>query len=872
MVYCQAFGCNNTTNTGCKKHGVSFHAIPDPLKRPEECRKWIAALKVEKFDFKTYRFNRSNVVCSEHFVESDFVEDLRAKLMGSKEKKRLKDGAIPSVFDYRPLPKRRRLSEDRDAKVTAKRYLQSVLEEPVLEESVPSSSSTSSSFKASSSASKYPELLDTNLAFHEEPDSISDVHDPTASDVHLQAGSHEKRYKSRRRRKRKKISSDDDKGDLVKVHASCQTFHSGVKMTQDNFTQCPEDFSYVTDEHKYSCGSTQLLKPVISFSAVSQPFAAQEHSHPSTPEEEPEFQHVSARLPLTNHSPTPSEPRSATSHLQEVSDQTEDTTVSPATPTEPMDTADSPASPVSSDFESKKNSSDSSYEPSSEESSSSDSDDDEPDELRFCKDRKFVVFESQLNTLLYSMHCNACATGYIAELKKQCVGTMLKVDVICICGNIVTKWVSQPTIGRQPVGNILFSAALLLSGSSYEKVSFFWELFNIQYISQKTHNETQSNILQPVINTYYEQEIEEQQQHARGEPVTVIGDGRCDSPGYSAKFCTYTMMNMKTNKILGMALVSVKEATSSVGMEKIGCRRVMDNLLENGIDVAVFATDRHVGIRKMMKDDFPWIDHQFDVWHLGKSFQKRLLAKAKLKNCEDLGPWIRATSNHLWWSTQNCEEDPVMLVEMFQSMTHHVCDVHSWISGDKFHKCAHEELSVEDEEETKWLTPGSKSHESLQSVLFDKRLVKDIKQLSKACHTGELEVFHNLYLKYCPKRQHFFYPAMLARTQLAVLDHNFNTGRKQATIKKPRKGSGQKGALRYKYAYSKATKTWIVRKVPEDKEYTYLWDILVGCLQMKSGNFEVQPANIPHLPQNIAPVPRPPQEDLLAHFTTRFAK
>nr|XP_054767552.1 uncharacterized protein LOC129274834 [Lytechinus pictus] len=95
--------------------------------------------------------------------------------------------------------------------------------------------------------------------------------------------------------KRKKISSDDDKGDLVKVHASCQTFHSGVKMTQDNFTQCPEDFSYVTDEHKY-CGSTQLLKPVISFSAVSQPFAAQEHSHPSTPEEEPEFQHVSALL------------------------------------------------------------------------------------------------------------------------------------------------------------------------------------------------------------------------------------------------------------------------------------------------------------------------------------------------------------------------------------------------------------------------------------------------------------------------------------------------------------------------------------------------------------------------------------------------
>lgn len=124
------------------------------------------------------------------------------------------------------------------------------------------------------------------------------------------------------------------------------------------------------------------------------------------------------------------------------------------------------------------------------------------------------------------------------------------------------------------------------------------------------------------------------------------------------------------------------------------------------------------------------------------------------------------------------------------------------------------------------MTPGSKSHVALQSVLFDPRLVKDFKLLSKSCHTVALEVFHNLYLKYCPKRQHFFHRAMLARAQLAVMDHDANNGRKQATVKKPRKGSSEKGALRYKYAYSKATKAWIVRKVPEAKEY--LWDILVG--------------------------------------------
>ena len=48
---------------------------------------------------------------------------------------------------------------------------------------------------------------------------------------------------------------------------------------------------------------------------------------------------------------------------------------------------------------------------------------------------------------------------------------------------------------------------------------------------------------------------------------------------------------------------------------------------------------------------------------------------------------------------------------------------------------------------------------------------------------GSLEVFHSTMTKYTPKRLHFFYESMLARTQLAVLDHNYNVGREQAKTK-----------------------------------------------------------------------------------------
>ena len=149
-------------------------------------------------------------------------------------------------------------------------------------------------------------------------------------------------------------------------------------------------------------------------------------------------------------------------------------------------------------------------------------------------------------------------------------------------------------------------------------------------------------------------------------------------------------MQMDTNKILAMALVSIQEATSSVGMEKVGCRRVLDTLIANSVDVEVFATDRHVSIRKMIKDDYPAINHQFDCLASAKSVTKKLSAKIKLKDYQDLGPWIKAISNHIWWSARNCQEDPIMLVEMVQSKTHHICGIHSWNSANKFKKCAME--------------------------------------------------------------------------------------------------------------------------------------------------------------------------------------
>jgi len=79
------------------------------------------------------------------------------------------------------------------------------------------------------------------------------------------------------------------------------------------------------------------------------------------------------------------------------------------------------------------------------------------------------------------------------------------------------------------------------------------------------------------------------------------------------------------------------------------------------------------------------------------------------------------------------------------------------------------------------LRPGSVAHNGLCKVVLQDTLLQDIKKLTGFHHTGSLEVFHSLLLKYCPKWQHFWHSAMHARIELAILDHNYNTHCEEAT-------------------------------------------------------------------------------------------
>ena len=80
----------------------------------------------------------------------------------------------------------------------------------------------------------------------------------------------------------------------------------------------------------------------------------------------------------------------------------------------------------------------------------------------------------------------------------------------------------------------------------------------------------QKEYLYPVVHTNYIRQQEAVIEYLRGNQLHLSGDGRCDSPGYSAKYGTYTLMDSATDLILDYSLVQVSEVGSSVAMEKEG--------------------------------------------------------------------------------------------------------------------------------------------------------------------------------------------------------------------------------------------------------------------------------------------------------------
>ncbi|XP_066439004.1 uncharacterized protein [Eleutherodactylus coqui] len=443
------------------------------------------------------------------------------------------------------------------------------------------------------------------------------------------------------------------------------------------------------------------------------------------------------------------------------------------------------------------------------------------------EEEKYIVFESCLRKLIMMIPCMSktkCMSP-LTQYRKETTGSHLSIEVRCSSGHTSLLWESQPRHGYQPLGNVLLSAAVLFSGSSFLKSQHMFKLLNLKSIDKTTHHKNQYMYLYPAISHHWKEEQKEVLRCVQEKPLCLAGDQQLDKPGFSAKYSIYSLMDVTSKKMCSFSVEPVNPEVTLDCLEKTGFQKAMDELQIMNVDVKMIVTDRSVAIQEVLKDNYPDILHRVDLWHLSKSIGNEVLMAAKHKDCEILYQWVEAIRNHIWWSSHTCCRNPDLLIQKWNSVIQHVSNVHEWDGDSDCKACPHPPLPEEMVSSTNWLEKDSTAYEQLKKIVENTSLLSDLKRLSFSCHTGELEIYHGTCLKYHPKTLHFFMDSMVARTQLAALDHNRNVHRVKAEVQNASSGDDL-DTMTQKLDACKGQRSWITKALYKPIYQNFLFDIM----------------------------------------------
>ena len=220
------------------------------------------------------------------------------------------------------------------------------------------------------------------------------------------------------------------------------------------------------------------------------------------------------------------------------------------------------------------------YSPCDEDNCSTDSED-EADHTQSTScptsEDKFLIFKSRLLELFKVCHLAGCGKPLCEEAELRTSGSALTVRTECIDGHKYS-WDSQPKVKNVYAGNLLIPAALFVTGGSYTSFAEFCSAMNLQSLSVRECDNLQSTYIIPEVTAMWSQHLEALVAASVGQPLVLCGDARCDSPGYSATFGTYTLFDAENNTILAQETVRVDEVKNSYWLEPEGLQRCLSYL------------------------------------------------------------------------------------------------------------------------------------------------------------------------------------------------------------------------------------------------------------------------------------------------------
>ena len=167
---------------------------------------------------------------------------------------------------------------------------------------------------------------------------------------------------------------------------------------------------------------------------------------------------------------------------------------------------------------------------------------------------RFIVSAEKLLELAGS-YCtvetdgHACSGPLTHETKT--VGGNMELFSKCTNGHS-KKWVSSEVLTQRNqtiyLSDSLLPAAIIISGNNYEKFSLLCKALCLNVVGRNTFMRFQKHCAAPVVEeVWIEMNHIVEKLFEDYEDVCLCGDGRNDSPGHSAHYCVYTLMEQFTN-------------------------------------------------------------------------------------------------------------------------------------------------------------------------------------------------------------------------------------------------------------------------------------------------------------------------------------
>ncbi|XP_070571769.1 uncharacterized protein [Ptychodera flava] len=218
-----------------------------------------------------------------------------------------------------------------------------------------------------------------------------------------------------------------------------------------------------------------------------------------------------------------------------------------------------------------------------------------------------LTFVNQLLELARERPSSQCKVGSCKstpQIRTFYRGSALYLKWVCEEGHLSYCWCSQPILNRRMhSGDILTASAILMSGNNFGKVKLLAKMLNLRVLSADVFYRIQRHYLVPCIDGYWLQHQQEFLSKYEGKDVILLGDGRMDSPGYSAQYCSYTFMENSTKDILSLTTLDKRfTEKKSTNLEKACFKQGIEELQDKGLQISEVVTDAHPQIGAEMSE------------------------------------------------------------------------------------------------------------------------------------------------------------------------------------------------------------------------------------------------------------------------------